>query len=87
MQKFLTGIPDVDSKEVRDQVKQAHADYRNYIVHLKHKKEEYKQIKLDNDEIRKEMIKEAKIAKSFKFGKMNNKIPFLPALHQRDEGF
>ena len=33
------------------------------------------------------MIKEAKIAKSFKFTKMTKKIPFLPALHPLDEGF
>ena len=54
---------------------------------MKAKKEEYRQLKRDNDEIRAEMIKEAKIARSFKFTKVTKKLPFLPALHPLDDGF
>lgn len=54
---------------------------------MKGKKDEYREIKAEYNVIRQEMIKEAKIAKSFKFTKMTKKIPFLPALHPLDEGF
>lgn len=47
------------------------------------KKEEYKEIKIQNNEERKHMIEEEKKAQSFKFTKMEKKVPFLPTLHEK----
>ena len=45
MQKFLSGVPNVEKKEVRQVVKMGFADFKDSIKQLEKKKDEYKQIK------------------------------------------
>jgi hypothetical protein len=59
------------------------------MSHLRGKKEEYKDIKKENDEERKRLKIEERKANAFKFSKMEKKMPFLPSIKQREgfEGF
>jgi hypothetical protein len=61
----------------------AKADFKGYLRHLEEKKEEYKELKADNDLERTQIRKEMREAEKFKFGNMKKKIGFLPSLHQK----
>mmetsp|Transcript_43803 Transcript_43803/g.42267 ORF Transcript_43803/g.42267 Transcript_43803/m.42267 type:complete len:106 (+) Transcript_43803:86-403(+) len=52
---------------------------------LRGKKDEYHDLKKNNEEERKQMKREERQAKSFKFNKMEKKMPFFPALSQKNE--
>jgi hypothetical protein len=60
--------------------------YNETMSQLRAKKEEHRDIKRQNDEERKQLLEEERKARAFKFTKMEKKLPFLPALKQR-EGF
>ena len=87
MYHHISGVPNWETKETRVLVKQAHKDFKDSLVHLRGKKEEYKEIKKEYAAEREELKREARIAKMFKFTKMTKKISFLPALKSSDEGF
>ena len=64
----------------------AKQEFLDAMQHLRNKKDEHKDIKKQNDEERKKIKEEERKANSFKFSKMEKKIPFLPSIKQR-EGF
>jgi hypothetical protein len=53
------------------------------MEHLKGKKQEYMQMKGENELEREEIRKQEKMAQSFKFTKMSKKTPFFPTLDTR----
>ena len=53
------------------------------MEHLKGKKQEYMQMKGENELEREEIRKQEKMAQSFKFTKMSKKTPFFPTLYTR----
>ena len=53
------------------------------MSHLHDKKDEYRQMKAENDLEREQLRKEEKMAQSFKFTKMSKKTPFFPTLDAR----
>ena len=55
------------------------------VHHYKDLREEYKNMKKENELEREELKREERMAKSFKFTKMSKKVPFLPSLHQKGE--
>ena len=55
------------------------------VSHYKDLREEYKNMKKENELEREELKREERMAKSFKFTKMSKKVPFLPSLHQKGE--
>mgnify|MGYP001464867281 CR=1 FL=1 len=61
----------------------ARSDFNSYLRALEEKKEEYKELKADNDLERNQIRKEMREAEKFKFGNMKKKIGFLPSLHQK----
>lgn len=81
MYNQISGVPDWRTRETRFQVKEARKDFLLSIEQLKLKKEEYRQIKIDNATERKELIKEAKVNAASKFdAKKAKKADFLPAI-------
>ena len=60
--------------------------YQETMGQLRAKKEEYHEMKRQNEDERKVLLEEERKAKSFKFTKMEKKAAFLPALKER-EGF
>ena len=57
--------------------------FQNYMNHLEGVKEDYQQMKRDNDLERAEMKRQEKQAAGFKFTKMSKKLPFFPTLNTR----
>jgi len=55
------------------------------VSHYKDLRQEYRQMKADNELEREELKREERMAKSFKFTKMSKKVPFLPSLHQKGQ--
>lgn len=51
---------------------------------LRGKKEEYKDLKRQNEEERKRLKEEERQASSFKFSKMEKKHSFLPSIHEKE---
>lgn len=86
MWKKITGVhEDNDLEKVRDRAREARANFQGMVGHYKDLRQDYKQLKADNDLEREEMKREERMAKSFKFTKMSKKVPFLPSLHQRGQ--
>ena len=82
MWKKITGTHDDNDLEmVRERARNARAEFQGHVSHFKDLRQEYKQMKRDNDVEREEMKREERMAKSFKFTKMSKKVPFLPSLH------
>jgi len=48
-------------------------------------RQEYLNIKKQNEVEREELKREERMAKSFKFTKMSKKVPFLPSLHAKGQ--
>ena len=82
MYKKITGVPE-SQEDARSQVVNARAQYNSYKEALKEKKQEYYEIKRENNIEREQIKKERREAEKFKFSKMTKKISFLPALHQK----
>ena len=59
----------------------AKTDFKNYVRALENKKDEYRELKADNDLERAHIKKEMREAEKFKFGNMKKKLGFLPSLH------
>lgn len=76
----ITGVPNWENKETRDLVREARKEFQDSLVHLRGKKDEYRDIKKANEVEREALKREARIAEMFKFTKMTKKISFLPAL-------
>ena len=55
------------------------------VGHYKDLRQEYINIKKNNDIEREELKREGRMAKSFKFTKMSKKVPFLPSLHTKGQ--
>ena len=82
MWKKVTGVGNSnDLESVRAAVRKAREDFNDAIQHNYAKRQEYLQIKANNNIEREELKREEKMAKSFKFTKMSKKVPFLPSLH------
>ena len=82
MWKKISGVGNSnDLESVKEAVRKARADFNDAMQHNYAKRQEYLQIKADNDIEREELRKEEAMAKSFKFTKMSKKVPFLPSLH------
>lgn len=79
MNKFISGH-ERDHTDVHSQMRSAKQEYLDSMVHLRGKKDEYKDLKKENDEERKRLRIEEKKAASFKFGKMEKQVPFLPSI-------
>jgi uncharacterized protein (DUF342 family) len=80
MYKKITGVP--DSKEsARDELIKARQEFNQIKLALKDKKQEFYQMKNENNVEREQIRKDMKEAEKFKFSKMTKKISFLPALH------
>ena len=60
----------------------AKSEFRNFKQHLLNKKQEYRDLKADNDIERIQIKKELREAEKFKFGNMTKKSEFLPTLFQ-----
>ena len=82
MWKKVSGVGNSnDLESIRSAVRQARAEFNDAMQHNYAKRQEYLQIKANNDIEREELRLEEKMAKSFKFTKMSKKVPFLPSLH------
>ena len=87
MYKKISGQDDMLGMEAVHRVmKNAKNQFLDTMDQLRAKKDEYKDIKKQNDEERRILLEEERKAKSFKFTKMEKKTPFLPSIKQR-EGF
>ena len=84
MNKKITGVEqEYDLEGVRNRMREANQNFQAYSQGFVDKKQEYKEMKQENDLEREQLRKEEKMAKSFKFTKMSKKVPFLPALNTR----
>ena len=84
MNKKITGVQqEYDLEAVRTRMQEANQNFQAYLQGFVDKKQEYKEMKKENDLEREQLRKEEKMAKSFKFTKMSKKVPFLPALHTK----
>ena len=82
MWKKITGVhDDNDLEQVRERAKQSRAEFQQHVNHYRDLRQEYMQIKKQNELEREELKREERMAKSFKFTKMSKKVPFLPSLH------
>lgn len=61
----------------------AKSQFKEYTRALEEKKQEYRNLKVDNDIEREQIRKDMKEADKFKFANMTKKQSFLPSLHQR----
>ena len=80
MNKKVSGHEGREKDIVHEAMKSAKEEFLKSMEQLKGKKEEYKDIKKSNDEERKRIAIEEKKANSFKFSKMEKKMPFFPSL-------
>ena len=85
MQKHISGVPNTETKEIREIIKQANLEFKQSLIHLRGKKEESKHIKENNNKLRAVLIREKKLAEMFKVKEFTKKQPFLPSLSQRGE--
>ena len=86
MYKKITGVKNSgDLESVKAAVRQARAEFQDAVQHNHAKRQEYLQMKADNNLEREILKKEEKMAKSFKFTKMSKRVPFLPSLHQKGQ--
>ncbi len=83
MHKKATGM-DRDKDEVHIAMKSAKQEFLDALQALRGKKDEYKDLKKENEEERKRMKEEERKAASFKFSKMEKKQPFLPNLNVKE---
>lgn len=84
MYKQISGI--VTDKEVcREALRKARGDYVDSVIHFANKKDEHKELKDINEQLRTEMKREERMAKSFKFTTMKKRTPFLPSLKQKGQ--
>ena len=82
MWKKVTGVGNSnDLESVKAAVRKAREDFNDAMQHNYAKRQEYLQIKANNNIEREELKREERMAKSFKFTKMSKKVPFLPSLH------
>ena len=81
MYKKITGVPE-GKDQARSEMIRAKSEYRNFKLHLLNKKQEYRDLKADNDIERIQIKKELREAEKFKFGNMTKKSEFLPTLFQ-----
>jgi len=70
-----------DLDKVRERARNARAEFQGMVHHYKDLRQEYINIKQQNEVEREELKREERMAKSFKFTKMSKKVPFLPSLH------
>ena len=66
-------------------MRNAKADFLAALSQCRDKKQESREIKVQNDLEREQIKKEERMAKSFRFTKMSKKAAFLPALHQHGQ--
>ena len=86
MWKKVTGVHEENDLEaVRERARAARAEFQNMVHGYKDLRQEYINIKKQNEIEREELKREERMAKSFKFTKMSKKVPFLPALHNKAE--
>ena len=86
MWKKVTGVHEENDLEaVRERARAARAEFQNMVHGYKDLRQEYINIKKQNEIEREELKREERMAKSFKFTKMSKKVPFLPALHTKGE--
>ncbi len=84
MFKKVTGTHEEnDLEKVRDRARDARAQFQGMVNHYKDLRQEYRNMKAQNEVEREELKREERMAKSFKFTKMSKKVPFLPSLHQK----
>ena len=82
MWKHVSGVGNSnDLASVKAAVRKAREDFNDAMKQNYAKREEYLQMKADNNIEREELKREERIAKSFKFTKMSKKVPFLPSIH------
>ena len=84
MWKKISGVQ-TDKETVRDHLRNARKDYVKSVEHFHDKKDEHKQLKEINEQLRNEMKREERMAKSFKFTTMKKRTPFLPSLQQKGQ--
>lgn len=65
-------------------MKSAKQEFIDALQALRGKKDEYRDLKKQNEEERKRLKEEEKKANSFKFSKMEKKQSFLPSLNQKE---
>ena len=86
MWKKVTGYhEDNDLELVRERARAARSEFQGMVHHYKDLRQEYINIKKQNEIEREELKREERMAKSFKFTKMSKKVPFLPSLHQKGQ--
>lgn len=83
MYKKISGVDNSDTVEVQERARQARADFQASVAMCKDMRDQYMQMKRDNDLEREQLKKEERMAKSFKFTKMSKKVAFLPTLHTK----
>ncbi len=84
MFKKVTGTHEEnDLEKVRERARDARAQFQGMVNHYKDLRQEYRNMKAQNEVEREELKREERMAKSFKFTKMSKKVPFLPSLHQK----
>ena len=82
MYKKISGVDQSgDIESVRSRIRNAHATFESYRQGFEEKKQEYREMKAENELEREQLRKEERMAKSFKFTKMSKRVPFLPSLH------
>ena len=79
MDKQVTGQIN-DKKKVRDDLRDARARFKIYTKHLHGKKNEYPDIKEENNKEREAIRRAERIAEQFKFTNMSKKADFLPQI-------
>jgi len=86
MWKKASGFTEGESlDDVRTRARNARAEFQGMVQDYKDLRQDYLNIKKNNDVEREELKKEERMAKSFKFTKMSKKVPFLPSLHTKGQ--
>ena len=84
MFKKISGHQERTNDHVNTQMQSAKDEFMKAMEALRGKKEEYKDLKRQNEEERKRMKEEQRKANSFKFSKMEKKQSFLPSIHEKE---